>query len=176
MALVGSDGALQEGATWPDPRFVNGTDASGSNCPSGEQVQVDKLTGLMWTQDASLFSGATYADGKMNWDNALTNTNDLNLCNYEDWRLPNINELKSIVNLGVADQATWLNDSGGFVYVQSSNYYSSSTDAGNTDQAWVVDMRSGRVYPDQGDFDRVARTSNGKNAVRQIWPVRGSSE
>jgi hypothetical protein len=49
----------------------------------------DTKTGLMWQDDAV---GST-----MTWANAITTCENLTLGGYSDWRLPNIRELKSIV-------------------------------------------------------------------------------
>jgi hypothetical protein len=50
----------------------------------------DTKTGLMWQDDAV---GST-----MTWANAITTCESLTLGGYSDWRLPNIRELKSIVD------------------------------------------------------------------------------
>jgi len=90
-----SDGALQKGAAWPTPRFVQ--DASG-NCIT------DNLTGLMWVKDLNTVNG----NHPSNWSTALTTANNGSWCGYSDWRMPNINELRSLVNYGYANQANWL--------------------------------------------------------------------
>jgi hypothetical protein len=105
---AGDDGELQKGMTWPNPRFVNNLDGT----------ITDKLTGLIWER---VPSGITY-----NWQGALDYCNNLNLTNHSDWRLPNTNELESLVNLGNTCPANWLNMQG-FSGVQSVYYWSSTT-------------------------------------------------
>jgi hypothetical protein len=61
----------------------------------------DKATGLMWQQDDSQTG--------MNWEDALNwvqQKNSENYLGYNDWRLPNVKELQSIVDYSRSLQAT----------------------------------------------------------------------
>jgi len=143
-AGTGQDGELQTGVAWPSPRFVVGT-VAGVDCVT------DSLTGLMWVRSPST-TPAT-------WANALSSVNNLTLCGFSNWRLPNINELESLVNSEAADQASFLNAQG-FTGVQASNYWSSSSYAGGADLAWGVGLSAGHVFGD------------GKSSNFYVWPVR----
>jgi hypothetical protein len=154
-AGTGQDGELQVGVHWPDPRFT----------VSGDCV-TDNLTGLMWAKNGNL--PGEYKDwrrGTRTWDEALDYIASINsgagLCGYKDWRLPNVNELESLVNAEVANSATWLY-SQGFVNVQSGSsfYYWSSTT--NTEYAWIVNMWDGFVYYESSLF----------YTYYYVWPVR----
>ena len=146
-AGTGQDGALQMGVSWPNPRFA----------VSGDCV-TDNLTGLMWTKNASL------PNGKRTWHQALDYVASMNsgsgLFGYHDWRLPNVNELESLVHADQSNSATWLNTQG-FTNVQSDYYWSSSSSASNTGNAWAVDMWDGYV----------SRRSSAV-WVNYVWPVR----
>jgi len=91
-AQTGSDGDLQKGVTWPNPRFTDNTDGT----------VTDNLTGLIWLKDAN-------CDESKNWANALTWCNSLasGACGLTDnsvagdWRLPNVKELHSLIDLSV---------------------------------------------------------------------------
>jgi hypothetical protein len=131
----GDDGNIQAGAAWPEERFTD----------NGDGTITDSLTGLMWLKDGGCL--------KTNWKNSastlagLNNQQIQNTCsgyagNYTDWRLPTINELKSLVNYGSADSAQWL-DSKGFVNVKSTFYWSSTTYLGNPSYAWAIKTYSG---------------------------------
>ena len=128
-AGTGQDGEIQAGVHWPSPRFT----------VSGDCL-TDNLTGLMWVKAPD--------STRRTWDIALTYANGLTRCGYDDWRLPNINELESLVNAKEADTATWLNTQG-FTNVQPHYYWSSTTYASDTIRAWgVVDMDTGGVGAD----------------------------
>lgn len=126
----------------------------------GDCEITDNLTGLIWLKDPSTAS----ASGAL-WSDALTTANDGTWCGQTagSWRLPNINELASLLNLGAADPSTWLNDTAqGFNNVQPSNYWSSSTSAVTyIDGAWIVSFNDGRI------------DINDKNDYVYVWPVRG---
>ena len=91
-------------------------------------VVVDTRTGLVWQDDA------TAASTTATWANAITTCENLVLGGYTDWRLPNINELKSIRDMsrsGPAIEATFVNT--------ATNYYWSSTSYGaGPTGAWSV--------------------------------------
>ena len=52
---------------------------------------VDTDTVLMWQQGEN--------DKEMNWDSAIAYCKGLSLAGYNDWRLPNIEELKSLIDV-----------------------------------------------------------------------------
>ena len=144
-AGTGQDGEHRAGVAWPVPRFAVGTGAM-LDCVT------DNLTGLMWVRSPS----TTLAT----WANALTGANNLTLCGFSDWRLPNINELESLVNSEAANPATFLNGQG-FTSVQASNYWSSSSSAGSpASDAWIVRMLDGYV------------AATNKSGSDSVWPVR----
>ena len=146
------------GTAWPSGRFVVGSGAN-ANCVS------DKLTGLMWVRDLNtvIIKGST-TNGATNWQNALDSVKQANAaggyCGYTDWRLPNVNELKSLANYGQSSPAAWLNTQG-FANVQANNYWSSTSYAPGTGGAWHVNFDNG--YVGAGGM------SNGS----YVWPVRG---
>ncbi len=95
----GQDGAHRAGVPWPSPRFTN---PDGST-PVTQPVTLDQLTGLMWHTDASLLPGW------IAWDTALafieTNLNATVYGGYDDWRMPNLNELHSLIDYSQVDPA-----------------------------------------------------------------------
>ena len=145
-AGTGQDGELQVGVEWPDPRFT----VSGS-------CVTDKLTGLMWAKDGNLPNGQRSWQGALNY--VASKNSGSGLCGYKDWRLPNINELESLVNAGESNTATWLN-SQGFMNVQSAPYWSSSTHYYHIYSAWYVWLWF-------GDVEYTLKDSN-----LYVWPVR----
>jgi len=152
-AGTGQDGALRKGISWPHPRFKD----------NGDQTITDKLTGLMWAQDANAPGPVGCTPGlTKTWQGALDYVACLNTNNYlghNDWRLPNVDELVSLVHYGQSTPATWLNAQG-FSNVQTDNYWSSTPDASNTFTAWIVDMYDG--FEDFWNNDGTV----------YVWPVR----
>jgi hypothetical protein len=145
-AGTGQDGAIQAGAVWPDPRFSERADGTVS----------DNLTGLVWAQNAN------WPNGTKTWQEALEYVADMNAgthpnSGHTDWRLPNVNELESLVHAGVFNPALPENPFSG---VQSSSYWSSTSYASSPGQAWIVHMNSGSVGND-------SKTNGG-----YVWPVR----
>ena len=120
------DGDLQKGVAVAPPRFVPGINPA---------CITDTLTGLMWVSTPSL-TGGTWAD-------ALTNANNLSLCGYTDWRLPNIVELGSLINYSVLDNAAVLT-AAGFGNI-GSWYWTSTTNASYPLWAGAVDIASGQM-------------------------------
>ena len=163
----GDDGDLQKGVAWPSPRFTD----------NGDGTVTDNLTGLIWLKDADCL-------GQTNWATALTNIGhssdavgtSLNSgkdfsCDsytadtYDDWRLPNLRELHSLIHYGVYNPAVpntagtgkWSNNDP-FTGVQLDYYWSSTTIAGN---AWFVCLQFGPV------------SYGSKTNADYVWPVRG---
>lgn len=156
---TGDDGGLQTGVAWPTPRFTN----SDGTTPISGSIVVDQLTGLMWTKDGNAPGPAACSPGAAKtWQGALDyvaclNTNSY--LGYTDWRLPNRKDMRSLVNYGQANSATWLNGQG-FTNAQANNYWSSTTYANSTGSAWIVPVNDGYVYNDNTNFNYY------------VWPVR----
>ena len=139
---TGQDGEIQAGIGWPSPRFAD----------NGNGTVTDNLTGLMWVKSPDSTT--------RRWSKALDYCNNLNFAGHTDWRLPNVNELESLVNADAPDTAAWLNTQG-FSNVQSGDYWSSSTNAYSTRSAWYVRMWKGFV----SSFGKGYNDS-------YVWPVR----
>jgi hypothetical protein len=147
------------GVAWPNPRFVLGRGAT-ANCIT------DKLTGLMWVKDLKTVLIKGGANGSStNWQNGIDSVKQANsnqgYCGYKDWRLPNLTELRSLVNYGQSNSAEWLNSLGGFANVQPGYYFSSTIVAFyNVNFPAIVDFYHGDLYTD------------GRTNLGYVWPVR----
>lgn len=142
MFATGDDGDLETGAPWPNPRFTN----------NGNGTVTDNLTGLIWQQAASATT--------MNWTNAIHYANTNTLAGQTDWRIPNINELRSLYDCAAANLSLALSHFSG---IQTGFYFSSTTDTAQTTQAYGL-------YSSGGDI-----TQNSKANSNYVIIVRGSS-
>ena len=100
---------------------------------SSQIVVNDSTTGLMWQKE--------YTTDK-DWGEALKYCEDSTYAGYSDWRLPNKNELASLLNHDKS--AAPYSD---FPDMPSNVFWSSSTYVSSTSSAWVVDFGSGYVGP-----------------------------
>jgi len=134
-AGTGQDGEYQAGTPLPSPRFT----------VNGNGTVTDNLTGLMWLQNANCFGART-------WAQALADANGLasGACGLSDgsaagdWRLPNRHELESLRDLGTFSPV--LPAGHPFLNFLNSGYWSSTTHAYYTYEAWNVDFNLGFVF------------------------------
>jgi len=122
----------------------------GNYIDNGDGTVTDTDTGLMWQQDT--------ASGYYNWQQALSYCEGLTLAEYADWRLPNKNELQSIVDYskyGPAINTTY------FPSTFSSPYWSSTTHAYDPSHAWDVYFSYGFVSTDYKSLDGYVRAVRG---------------
>jgi hypothetical protein len=143
---TGQDGELQRGVAWPAPRFVD----------QGDGTITDNLTGLIWSKDANPGVVLKGWQAGLDYIKAL---NGQRYLGYQDWRLPNVVELRSLVNYQYANQAAWLNGSG-FENVRSEVYHTSTSMPGDPRFNYRVIMEGGLAIGAEKTTDI-------------IWPVRG---
>jgi hypothetical protein len=181
--------ATDQGVAWPNPRFTI----------NGDGTVTDNLTGLIWLQQGNCISQNTGVDtddtandGLVTWQHALDFIDGLNAgtiacgdtsadgSNQSDWRLPNINELLSVLDYNhfgyalsdtegtsqFSDGDPFLNMGVGHVGANYYWYWTSTTYAGNADQAWKVHPNSLRAEP--GD-------KTGTVPYSYAWAVRGGN-
>jgi len=121
----------------------------------------DEQTGLIWKRCLEGQAGTdcdTNSANSMTWQQALQQAENSNFANVNDWRLPNIKELSSIVELRCVDPSINLSV---FPNQPSSSVWSGSPDAADSNYAWGV-------YFDNGDDDYSNRSSS-----RLVRLVRG---
>ena len=123
----GQDGAFQSGSPWPEPRFE-----------ASESGFLDRLTNLCWHGSADLL-------GRLStWEEAFEAVTDLNRRHgaTSPWRLPNINELESLVDCSTHSPA--LPHGHPFGNVRE-GYWSSTTNMFEPDWAWALYLTKGAV-------------------------------
>jgi len=113
---------------------VRGGDyVTGDFTDNGDGTVTDGNTGLMWQQGEG---------GQKAWEDAITYCEGSSLAGYTDWRLPNIKELRSIINDSIYDPAI---DTNYFPDAHASYYWSSTTNTGSSSSAWFVSFYYGYV-------------------------------
>lgn len=124
---TGQDGELQVGVSWPQPRFV-----------FNDGLVKDKLTDLVWARRANATGEA------VTWEQALQSIRELNhrkgFGGAANWRLPNINELESLVDCRFHSPSL----PAGHPFTETQEgYWSSTTSFFETDWAWVLYLHKG---------------------------------
>lgn len=136
------DGDLQPGGEIDGVRFISGVGGE-ADCI------IDKTTGFMWPKNGKLLARDSWGDS-LNAINAMNTTkaaSDYNLCGHNDWRMPNVNELETLVNYGVKSNANWLESQGFQNIERDKSYYSSTSDnlmyACPQDSAFGISLETG---------------------------------
>ena len=113
---------------------------------AGDGTVTDSCTGLMWQRDTADVNG----DGQVSdaidggdivvWENALKYCEELSFAGHDDWRLPNIRELLSLVDYGRSRPAIHP-----VFGVMQDEYWSSSTYDPWPLWSWIVSFLHGTV-------------------------------
>lgn len=160
----GDDYSALKGATWPVMRFTDNSDGT----------VTDHLTGLVWLQNAGCSSPT-------DWSTALTAANQLanGTCGLTDgstagqWRMPNVNELESLVDVSQSSPA--ISAGHPFTNIDLTNaYWSSTTYTASPNNAMVIRFTDGRWI--NGVNNGVASFNNDKTtSTNSVWAVKSGS-
>jgi hypothetical protein len=145
----GQDPEFSAGVAWPIPRFME----------AGQGLVSDRLTGLIWTRDANP------AQFPLSWQEAFEYVAELNagrFLGFEDWRLPNRRELRSLISHQTKKPA--LPEDHTFQNFFQGWYWSSTTAAISPSHAWYVHLEGGRMFYGH------------KQQSFLVWPLRGESK
>lgn len=104
-------------------------------------VAKDTATGLMWQDDDEI------ASIKKDWEGANQYCQDLRLADYNDWRLPNIYELATLLDNMKVERPYSVT---GFQNIALDFYWSSSTNVADQMSAWILNADYGYVNPYRG--------------------------
>ncbi len=172
-------------------------DGDGEHLPASatdHTCVLDNVTGLMWEVKQTGTGDLRYADHSYSWYNpdadvnggdagiedggfcalsdcdthAFVNAvNAAGLCGYDDWRMPTVSELNSIMHRGVTGDVAI--DTDFFPNTVADYYWTSQTSAqdGNEDRAWQFDFS----IP---EFSASTAWRTGKNQLKQVRLVRNT--
>ncbi len=133
----------------------------------GNGTITDTKTGLMWKRCLEGLSGDNCEEGeveKYRWYEAVERFKNVEYAGYADWRLPSIDELKTLVYCSKGKNKEGYCKGGSavptinqqaFPNAEASYVWSGSPYANNSDYAWVVDFINGDSNYD-GRFNNVA--------------------
>jgi len=135
-ALPGQDGSYRTGCQMLGRFTVNdGDDAM----DTADDTVTDNCTGLMWQRDGL---------GEAVWWDALVACENLVLAGFDDWRLPNLHELASIIDYSARDPAVpqEFSDFTTLVHYHSSTFYRrASFTCTGPERVWGVTGATGGI-------------------------------
>ncbi len=162
---VPDDGTVKAGAV---PRFVDNGDGTITDLNAGLMWEKkDDAGGLHDLENIYVWSGNGAQETIWDWlDDVNAETHPvfggMGFAGYNDWRIPNVNELGSLVNYGASSPAvnsvfhTGCARSCSVATCSCTNfvesYWSSTTSAADPMLAWVVNFRSGFSGESSKDF------------------------
>jgi hypothetical protein len=124
---------------WPVRGVIESLAQTETRFLDGNFTLLDRHTNLMWTKRANCSSGV------VDWQSALDAIKKMNseqAFGYNDWRLPNIRELESLVD--VKSHTPALPPEYPFEQIQE-GYWSSTTSIYNPSYSWVLYFVDGAV-------------------------------
>lgn len=143
-AGTGQDGDLQTGTVR-------------SYTDNGNGTITDNSTGLQWQKCDVGLSGADCAAGStstLTWTQATTTCDSMVLGGHSDWKVPNMNELLSLVDFGTSSPAI---DSAFFPNTALDYHWSSTPLRFNRPGAWDVTFNDGETNYDDPSTLRYVR-------------------
>lgn len=124
--------------TTPTSQFTINTDGT----------VTDNLTGIMWmrcsigqswdTNNQTCIGGVE----QLTWQQALKAASQYQYAGFNDWQLPNVKELSTIVDRQCVDAA--INQTL-FPATLAQNYWTSTSGVGSASQAWAIAFYSGKT-------------------------------
>jgi len=159
--VSGDDASENKGVVWPSTRFTDNMDGT----------VTDSLTGLVWMKNAGWFA-------PNNWSSALTLANELasGSCGLTDgstsgqWRMPNVNELESLVDISRNNPA--LSAGNPFINVANAYWSSTSYQPSFGANAMVIRFTDGRWI---NGADAPPYGNNKVSSLNSLWAVKSGS-
>jgi len=116
-----------------------------------DQTVRDTRSRLVW-QDNSMVESE-----ELLFSEAKAYCSSLVLAKSADWRLPNVDELQTIIDRQRYDPALQR----GFHFGLSKSYWTSTLFSDDTDRAWDIDFKDGKVEHNRHSYDYYVRCVRG---------------
>jgi len=139
--------------------LVNSTAALGALVDNGDGTVTDTVTNLMWQQKTG---------GNLDWTKADDYCKQLSLGGKSGWRLPTLNELKSLLDSNKTNPAI---DVTFFPDTKSAYYWTSTPPAPIfTTQCWILNFNAGEVeIGEKSEIHYVRAVYDLKSSADQTW-------
>ena len=138
---------------------------SDSNWEKGLRMVFDDNTGLYWEVKSPEFGEVNFCSDTYTWNDAqkvyIKRLNDTSYGGFDDWRIPNKDELRSIINYSFTNPAV---DTSYFENCKTDDYWTSVTYEMQPNFGWVLFFGFG------------SGIAKSKNAKRYVIAVRGGHE
>lgn len=126
-------------STTPNEQFTIGSDGT---------VVLDKATNLMWMRcslgQEYILNTCAGTTNKIKWLNALTAAEKSTVAGFSDWRLPNKNEINTIIELSCHMPTI---NSSIFPSTASLSYWTSSPYDDAESYIWSANFSNGVIFP-----------------------------
>jgi len=140
-------------------RCVRGDTSTTEQLTRKDEMVTDHLTGLVWQDDEDV--DGYYNTDMYEWNEAIVYCHTIRLGGYDDWRLPNIKELASIIDHSQKNPALnpiFEHHYGNYYWSSTTSYY----DANITHiSAWYLYGGSGAIYQGLKTDEKLARCVRG---------------
>ena len=129
-----------------------------------EGISTSTTNGVTKDTNTKLYWANTYAS-YLTWEKAFEYCDNLEYGGYSDWRVPNINELSSLINHAKYNPAS------DFAGMPSETFWSSTTSVSANTEALIVYFRYGSVYGSNKIYNLNVRCvrSDLCDSVSQFW-------
>lgn len=126
----------------------------------GQRVVTDSATGLMWKgcSEGQSGSACTGSATTHTWTEALALASVAMHAGFGDWRLPNREELRTLVETGCHSPSI---NTVAFPVALADSYWSATTNASNVSSVWLVSFADGEL------------STNSKRSDQRVRLVRG---
>lgn len=137
--LLTKTGQTTSYVDYDDGYYEKGWDEGVRFTDNDDGTITDNATGLMWVKD---WTGAGANNGDyLTWQGAIDFAEALNFAGHQDWRLPNVLEIMSILNFGAKGPAAY----SAFSNVPDETLWSGSTAHNSSTSAWSIYVETGTV-------------------------------